>query len=176
MIATNSSGELAAACERLVARYSQPALVEPYLPGREFTVGLVGNGAAAVVLGVLEVVLLEGAEAGVYSLLNKEECERLVRYQLVDDAEARRAGEWALKAYRVLGCRDAARLDFRSDASGEPSFLEANPIAGLHPSHSDLPILAAQAGIPYVRLMGMILQAAASRCGLEQGARTLRAR
>ncbi|MGE4221469.1 MAG: D-alanine--D-alanine ligase, partial [Alphaproteobacteria bacterium] len=106
--------ELAAAAERVLTRYRQPALVEPYLPGREFTVGLVGNGVDARVIGVLEVVLLEGAEAGVYSLLNKEECERLVRYDLADDAEARRAGQWALKAYRALGCRDAARLDFRS--------------------------------------------------------------
>lgn len=171
-----STAELAAAAERVLARYRQPALVEPYLPGREFTVGLVGTGPGARVIGVLEVVLLEGAEAGVYSLLNKEECERLVRYDLVEDAEAQRAGAWALKAYRALGCRDAARLDFRSDAQGEPTFLEANPIAGLHPSHSDLPILAGQAGIPYERLMGMILDAAAARYGLDRQARARRAR
>ena len=170
-----STVELVAAAERVLARYRQPALVEPYLPGREFTVGLVGNGSTARVIGVLEVVLLEGAEAGVYSLLNKEECERLVEYRLADDAEARRAGEWALKAYHALGCRDAARLDFRSDAAGEPTFLEANPIAGLHPSHSDLPILAGQAGISYDRLLGMILDAAAARYDLDRQARTRRA-
>ncbi|MGE4221423.1 MAG: D-alanine--D-alanine ligase, partial [Alphaproteobacteria bacterium] len=73
-----------------------------------------------------------------------------------------------------LGCRDAARLDFRSDASGEPTFLEANPIAGLHPSHSDLPILAGQAGVPYERLLGMILDAAAARYALDSQARARR--
>ena len=63
-------------------------------------------------------------------------------------------------------CRDAARIDFRSNASGEPYFLEANPLAGLHPHHSDLPILAAQNGVPYVELIGMILDAGLARYGL----------
>ncbi len=65
----------------------------------------------------------------------------------------------------ALQCRDAARIDFRSDGNGEPYFLEANPIAGLHPCHSDLPILAAQNGIDFVDLIGLILEAGLARYG-----------
>jgi D-alanine-D-alanine ligase len=158
--------ELAAAATKLLARYRQPVLVETYLPGREFTVGIVGNGKDAAVLGVCEILLKEGAEANVYSLRNKELCEELVIYQRADDGEAWAAGRQALAAYHALECRDAARIDFRSNAFGEPYFLEANPLAGLHPHHSDLPILAAQNGVPYVELIGMILDAGLARYGL----------
>ncbi|MGH6832722.1 MAG: hypothetical protein ACRECM_06845, partial [Methyloceanibacter sp.] len=76
------------------------------------------------------------------------------------------AGTRALQVYRALECRDTARIDFRSDAHGEPFFLEANPLAGLNPWHSDLPILAAQNGIEFVALIGMILDAGLARHGL----------
>jgi D-alanine-D-alanine ligase len=159
---------LQAAVARVVERFAQPALVERFLSGREFTVGIVGNGAEARVLGVCEILLNATAEANVYSLLNKERCEDLVTYAQADDAEARLAADRALAAYRALGCRDAGRIDFRSDENGEPYFLEANPLAGLHPAHSDLPILAAQNGIPFVALIGMILDAGLARYGLER--------
>jgi D-alanine-D-alanine ligase len=111
-------------------------------------------------------VLNPDAEANVYSLHNKELCEQLVTYAAATDGEARLAGARALQAYRALQCRDAARIDFRSDAKGEPHFLEANPLAGLNPWHSDLPILAAQNGIAFVTLIGMILDAGLARYGL----------
>ncbi|HXG77905.1 MAG TPA: ATP-grasp domain-containing protein [Methyloceanibacter sp.] len=161
-----TEAELKAAVRRVVARYRQPALVETYLSGREFTVGIAGNGKDARVLGVCEILLKPNAEANVYSLHNKELCEELVTYAPADDAEARLAASRALSAYRALECRDAARLDFRSDAEGEPHFLEANPLAGLNPWHSDLPILAAQNGVAYVALIGMILDAGLARYGL----------
>jgi D-alanine-D-alanine ligase len=164
----NSGEELHVAAASLLARYSQPVLVETYLPGREFTVGIVGNGADARVLGVCEILLKEHAEANIYSLHNKELCEELVIYARADDAEAALAGTRALAVYQALECRDAARIDFRSDAHGEPYFLEANTIAGLHPHHSDLPILAAQNGVPFVKLIGMILDAGLSRYGLSR--------
>jgi D-alanine-D-alanine ligase len=72
----------------------------------------------------------------------------------------------ALQAYKGLECRDTARIDFRSDANGEPCFLEANSLAGLNPWHSDLPILAAQNGIEFTALIGMILDAGLARYGL----------
>ena len=159
---------LRVSAEHILERYKQPALVESYLPGREFTVGIVGTGVEARVVGVMEIVLLvsAGADAGVYSYTNKEECERLVEYRRADDAEAMRAAERALAAHRAQDCRDAARHDFRSDANGAPVFLEVNPIAGLHPSHSDLPILAGLEGVAYDTLMGDILSSAARRYGL----------
>jgi D-alanine-D-alanine ligase len=72
----------------------------------------------------------------------------------------------ALAAYRALACRDAARVDLRCDAEGRPHFLEVNPLPGLHPTYSDLPILCGLAGISYAGLLGRIVEAAARRWGL----------
>jgi D-alanine-D-alanine ligase len=152
-------------CADLIARYRQPVLVEEFLPGREFTVGIVGTGARAEVIGALEVALLSGAEQGVYSYANKKEWERLVEYALVkaDDAEGQRAMRVALDAWRALGCRDAGRVDVRSDRRGQPSFIEANPLAGLNPEISDLAILVRYAGWTYRELIGRILASAIER-------------
>jgi D-alanine-D-alanine ligase len=151
----------------LLARLRQPVLVEEYLPGREFTVGLLGTGPEAFVLGTLEIVLRDGAEANVYSYVNKEHCEELVACPLVraqDDPQVARAEEIALVAWRALGCRDAGRVDLRCDRHGNPHFLEVNPLAGLHPSHSDLPMLCTELGMPYVELIEHIVRSAATRC------------
>lgn len=153
-------------------RFQQPALAETFLPGREFTVGVVGNGDDARVIGCLEIVLLANAEAEVYSYENKELCESRVLYVLADDPEARLAEQAALGVYRTLGCRDASRIDFRSDAHGVPNFLEVNTIAGLHPTHSDLPMLAERAGMSYDALIGEIVAAARRRLGLYDLSRT----
>jgi D-alanine-D-alanine ligase len=158
--------ELQAACEHLLASYDQPVLVETFLPGREFTVGITGTGEAATALGTLEIVLLEQAEAGVYSYVNKERCEDLVEYRLVaatHDEQVRAAEEVALQAWRLLGCRDAGRVDLRCDAHGRPNFMEVNPLAGLHPEHSDLPILATKVGLPYIELIRKIVESAEPR-------------
>lgn len=165
-----SPAALRRVCRRLLARYRQPVLIETFLPGREFTVGVTGTGAAATPVAVMEVVLTERAEGGVYSYVNKEECDARVRYHLADDAEAREAARVALAAWRALGCRDGGRVDIRSDAAGRPQFLEVNPLAGLHPEHSDLPILSRLAGLSYDALIGRILDSAFRRCGLSLGA------
>jgi D-alanine-D-alanine ligase len=156
---------LKAVCRELLARYRQPVLVETFLPGREFTVGLVGTGIAAEAVGALEVVLKDNAEPIAYSYVNKEECEERVIYRLVSDALAREAEAVALKAWRALGCRDAGRVDLRAAADGRVNFIEVNPLAGLHPTHSDLPILWQQAGRPYVELIRHIVDSAAARIG-----------
>lgn len=157
------AGALARVCRRLLADFAQPVLVEPYLPGREVTVGILGSGARAEVVGVLEVALLAGAEPGAYTYQNKELCEQLCEYRLVADPAAKQAAALALAAYRGLGCRDAGRVDLRQDASGAWQIIEANPLPGLHPSHSDLPIVCQQAGIGYDALIGRILGSAAER-------------
>jgi D-alanine-D-alanine ligase len=159
-------GKLRRICEALLARYCQPVLVETYLPGREFTVGVLGTGRDAEVVGTLEVVLLPGAEADAYSYVNKERCEEVVDYRLCraeEDEEVRHAEAIALAAYRALGCRDAGRIDLRSDAAGQPQFIEINPLAGLHPEHSDLPILCNKLGMPYTQLIGRIVGSASDR-------------
>lgn len=161
---------LARTCETLLARFRQPVLVETYLPGREFTVGIVGSGRDAASIGVMEIALADDAEAGAYGYVNKEECERRIHYRRADDAEALAAAQVALDAWRALGCRDGGRVDIKSDGAGRPHFLEVNPLAGLHPEHSDLPILAALHGIDYGNLIGRILASAIGRLGLARSA------
>jgi D-alanine-D-alanine ligase len=167
-------------CADLLTRFDQPVLVEEYLPGREFTVGLLGTGEDARVLGTLEIVLRPEAEPDVYSYVNKERCEDLVDYQYpsaADDAAVRAAEAIALAAWRALGCRDAGRVDLRCDALGRPQFMEVNPLAGLHPHHSDLPMIATAKGMPYVEMIEAIVRSAALRVGeLRVESRELRAK
>ncbi|MEO5334139.1 MAG: hypothetical protein H7839_19170 [Magnetococcus sp. YQC-5] len=144
-------------------RFAQPVLVEPFLPGREFTVGIVGNGADIRLHGVTEILFNEAADAGVYTYANKEASTGRVRYQWVEDAEARMAMEYGLVIYRLLGCRDAGRLDFRSDSKGIPHFLEINPLAGLHPTLSGLPIMASRVGWSYNQLIQTMVEVALLR-------------
>ena len=157
---------LEAACLNMVATYHQPVMVESFLPGREFTVGIIGTGAKARSIGTIEVHLLSTAEPGVYSYVNKEECESRVSYELVraaDDPTVSEAEAIALDAWRILGCRDAGRVDLRCDPAGHPQFMEVNPLAGIHPQHSDLPIICNMAHVPYTRLIEDILSSACER-------------
>ncbi len=155
--------ELGPFCHSIITQFDQPALIEEFLPGREFTVGIVGTGARARSIGIMEVNLLANAEPGVYSFDNKDKYEDRVRYSLVSDAEALEAAEVALAAYRVLGCRDGGRVDLRSDERGMPHFMEINPLAGLDPVHSDLPIMCRLQGISYSQLIGWIVGSAIER-------------
>jgi D-alanine-D-alanine ligase len=158
-----SKAELVEGCREIIATYRQPALVESFLPGREFTVGVAGSGSEARSLGALEVGFLGTAESTIYGLVNKEECETRITYTLVRDDTARAAEAVAVRAWQVLGCRDAGRVDLRCDANGRPAFIEVNPLAGLNPHHSDLPILAEQAGIAFPELIRIIVESASRR-------------
>jgi len=161
--------QLERTCAHLLSRFQQPVLVEEFLPGPEVTVGVVGTDKQARVLGVMEVLLSEQAEPGAYSYNNKHLYEERVAYRLVEPGAFRgQAERLALTCYRVLGCRDAGRVDLRADAAGRPCFLEVNPLAGLHPVDSDLSILNRLAGRDYRDLIADILSSAMSRV---QGAR-----
>ncbi|MBT8340439.1 MAG: ATP-grasp domain-containing protein [Desulfatitalea sp.] len=158
--------ELAAACRNLRVRYRQPVLVERFLPGREFTVGVIGTGVDARILGTMEILLNKEAEQQVYSYTNKEFCEKRVTYRLItaeQDAVVREAEAIVLEAWQELGCRDAGRVDVRCDAHGRPQFMEVNPLAGIHPEHSDLPIICNFIGMPYQQLIECIVHSAAKR-------------
>jgi D-alanine-D-alanine ligase len=159
--------ELHAVCTTLLHTYHQPVLVETFLPGREFTVGMVGTGSQSRPLGVMEVVLLAEAEPEIYSYANKALYEARVRYRQVDDAAALQAMDIALQAWRGLGCRDGGRVDLRCAADGTPYFLEINPLPGLHPEHSDLPILSRLCGLGYEQLIEMIMHSALQRLSPE---------
>lgn len=159
--------QLEQTCQRLLIRFQQPVLVEEFLPGREFTVGILGTGVSAKVLGTLEIILRGDAEPEVYSYKNKEFCEELVEYRLVhsaSDSIVAVAEELALSAWRCMGCRDAGRVDLRCDISGSPQLIEINPLAGLHPTHSDLPMLASVLRMDYRDLIDCIVRSAMSRC------------
>jgi len=159
-----SRTQLDKVCRTLLKTYNQPVLVERFLPGREFTVGILGTGRKARVLAVLEIILLPAADAEVYSYRNKENCEELVRYQLLPHGELWHEIEsLCLRSWRALGCRDAGRMDVRLDENGEVSFIEVNPLAGIHPEHSDLPIMATLANVSYRELIGQIMKSAMNR-------------
>ena len=98
--------ELAIRCLELLGEFHQPVLVETYLPGREFTVGLLGSGEDAQVLGVMEVRLHGAAETQGYTFENKQQYEDRVSYHLVDEPEV---AQLALKAWSALHCLDAGR-------------------------------------------------------------------
>lgn len=158
--------QLRCVCVRLLSDFAQPVLVEEYLPGREFTTSILGTGAEARVLGTLEVVMRAGAPQRDYSFEMKERCERYVDYPPAPKGPLRqRVEKLALAAYRALECRDAARVDARLDRRGRPAFMEVNPLPGLHPTHSDLPMTATAEGMSYVELIGQIVASALQRAG-----------
>ncbi|MGA7875106.1 MAG: KamA family radical SAM protein [Desulfoferrobacter sp.] len=165
--------ELAFVCRMLLATYKQPVLVETFLPGREFTVGIVGTGEDTKAIAVIEILLKAQAENDAYSYKNKEHYEELVEYRLANDEMAQRAKEVAFAAWKGLGCRDAGRIDLRADADGVPNFIEVNPLAGLNPTHSDLPILCRMVGVSYEELLDQIMGSALKRIDHSQVRRAL---
>ena len=155
--------DLYEACKWKLDTFKQPVILEAFLPGREFTVGITGTGEKAVSTGVMEVLLQKGADPDSYSYANKKHYETRVQYRLANDPEAAMAAETALAAWRGLGCRDGGRVDLRSDEKGIPNFLEVNPLAGLNPEISDLPILCGLNGIGYQELIKRIMDSALER-------------
>ncbi|MBV8546845.1 MAG: D-alanine--D-alanine ligase [Acidobacteria bacterium] len=146
--------ELDAAIERL-SKYG-PVLVEEFLPGDEFTVGIIGGD----VLGVMQVLPRGDDKDFIYSLDVKRDYLNRVDYRLVDAPDV---AEVALQVWRAFGLRDVARIDIRRDRSGVANFVEVNPLPGVHPINSDLVILARLAGISHADLIGRIIGAAVKR-------------
>lgn len=153
--------------------YRQAVLVEEFLSGDEFTVGVIGNGAGAEVVGVMQVTPRAPADhAFVYSLEMKRDYLNQVRYVMTDELlqsgrlDQARLGAirtLALDVHRVFACRDLSRVDIRCDRRGEPNFIEVNPLPGLNPVHSDLVIIARGHGWSYDQLIGRIIAAAIHR-------------
>ena len=156
--------ELRREVKRVLDTYRQPALVEPFLAGREFTTGLVGEGDRAEVIGTIECSFVAGkADSQAATFLNKEECESRMEYRVPEPELSRRCGEVALAAWKALGCRDAGRVDLRADGQGRIMVMELNPLPGLHPTHSDLPILCTMNGFGYLDLIRRVVDGAAAR-------------
>lgn len=158
---------------RLLRAYRQPVLVETFLPGREFTTGILGNRPPSP-LGTMEVVVADPEEDGIYTGTSKARFEEKVRYlpaSTIDPDLRRRIEEVALAAHRALDCRDFSRVDIRCDAQGRPHCIEVNPLAGLSPRTSDLAFIARFEGIAWETLIGRILDAAVARSGIPVAAR-----
>jgi len=156
----NSSEELAKMVEWILTEFRQPALVEEYLPGREFTVGVVGYKEEAAAIGGMEVMTANNLP---YSVEVKENYQNYCKYKPLDTDIIDECKSVALSAWKALNAVDAGRVDLKADRNGKICFIEANPLAGLNPIHSDLPILSRMYGIEYQTLMEMIMKAAIKR-------------
>jgi D-alanine-D-alanine ligase len=182
----NDEAELRAQVAWVIATYHQPALVETYLPGREFTVGLMGNtllpGQAPPsdfydacgfhVLPVLEIDAHKGAVEGLYNAEAKSyaiDDEAAPGYLCPADIPVeleKTLKRLAVRAFEALGSLDVARVDFRMGADGQPYLMEINTLPGLNPVVSDMTIAARAEGTPYERMINEILDLARRRYGL----------
>jgi len=163
---------LRAAVARVLNEYGQSALVEQFIPGREFTVGILGNDPP-VVLPPEEIVFppeeveVAGEIYG-YVMKERDRVERLCPAPL-SPGQRKEIEEMALLSFHALGCRDYARVDIRMDRAGVPFVLEVNTMPGLQPGYSELPRLAQAAGLDYVSLIGRLVGEALDRFRRESG-------
>lgn len=158
----NSKEELVRVCTYLLQKFNQPVLVEEYLPGREFTVGIIGTGKNAYVPGAMEIIYNANTH-NFYSYDNKENYEGRINYEAVTGDLLIQCKEVALNGWRALNCFDGGRVDVKIDRFGNMSFIEVNPLAGLNPVISDLPILCKLNGMNYQQLINGILKSAIER-------------
>lgn len=153
----------------LLENYGPPLLVEEFVMGPEFTVGILGNEDPSV-LGVMQIEIKDNPpEEAIYSLEIKREWEEKVCYHCpppVDSQLLKKIEEVALRSYRALECRDVSRVDIRVGKDGVPYFLEVNPLPGLSPVYGDLPIMARRMGWDYAMLVKTIFHHALKRYGL----------
>jgi len=182
----NSESEMRERVKYIIALYKQPALVEIFLPGREFTVGQIGgphvwqfsrhpewyNTDGFHQVPVLELDSTNAATPGIYSYAAKAELpgqKGAPEYICPTDIESeleRELQQIGLLAHNALGALDVSRVDIRLDVEGKPKLMEINPLPGLTPGYSDLCIQAAAEGILYEDLILEILYLAAGRWGL----------
>jgi D-alanine-D-alanine ligase len=183
--------ELRAQLHDQLARYQQPILVERFIRGREVTIGVIGNlrppvarrmpddETARRVMGGLQFLpplevdfrAYPETEGGVYTNRMKTEWAHDFHYLCpapLDHGEVEQLNRLTAAVFRVTGCRDVARVDFRLDADDgdRPYILEVNPLPGLYPGLSDLVLEAAAEGTSYAGLINAILDAASLRYGM----------
>jgi D-alanine-D-alanine ligase len=168
----NSPAALRERALSLIEEYAQPVLVETYLPGREFTVAVMGNGSDARCLPIVGfdfAALPEGAPP-VYGYEAKWIWDTAENQLPIFECPARipaalaaEIGRTALAAYHALGCRDWCRIDLRLDARDVPTVLELNPLPGIIPDprmNSCFPKAARVAGYSYDELIQDVVRIA----------------
>ena len=151
--------------------YGGSVLAEEYIHGREFTVGLLGNGESISVFPPMEILYHDSPIAGyhVYNYTVKQEYTKYVSYRCPAELTPKLEREivrLSKKIFLALGCRDFARVDFRLDEAGQLYFIEINPLPGLAPHYSDYPMLAEFCGMEYDELVGSVLRTGAARSGV----------
>jgi D-alanine-D-alanine ligase len=157
---------LAREVERVTRDYRQPALVEEFLPGAEYTVTVVGNDpprALPAIQRALEVV----SGIGVHAIAAEEPpagWQTCVPGDLDSALEAELA-DLAIRSYEQLACLDFARADFRLDAQGAPCFLEMNPLPTFAPDGT-FGVLAELEGRPLDALLADVIRAGLERLGV----------
>src|SRR5207248_190904 len=133
--------QLRTAVKNIVERYRQPALIEEYIAGREFTVGLLGEKRPRL-LSPMEILFKDtSAPRPVYDFVIKQDWEKFVEYRCpaeVSPEEKKAIEKAARDTFTALDCRDVARVDLRMDAAGKVYVIEVNPLPGLTPDYSDL--------------------------------------
>jgi D-alanine-D-alanine ligase len=160
-----SPDELQTLVRELLQTYQQPVLVEEFISGEEITVGMLGNQPTRII-GIMRVVPRQKVTDFVYSLEVKRDYEQLVDYECPAKLPAqttRLIEKYSLQAFKLLDCRDFARMDFRVARDGTPYFIEVNPLAGLNPRSSDIVIMSGLVNFKYQELIGSILDAALQR-------------
>jgi len=176
----NTAAELRRELERVLTGYSEPALVEEFLIGREFTVAILGNPGEITVLPIVEIIF-DSLPAGVnhiYSFEAKWIWDNAEAPLDIFQCPARLTGTLqeqieniCRKAYKLLRCRDWCRIDVRLDRSGNPHIIELNPLPGILPNPEDnscFPKAARAAGLGYNKLIQTVLACAAKRYGLDR--------
>jgi D-alanine-D-alanine ligase len=157
---------LRAVVKEIIDRYRQPALVEEYITGREFTVGLLGDKRPRV-LPPMEICFKDKDQTRpVYDFVVKQDWEKHVFYECpakVTPQELKAVERAARETFVALDCRDVARVDLRMDQKGQVYVLEVNPLPGLTPDYSDLVLIANAAQIDYRTLIAEILTGALKR-------------
>lgn len=154
-----------AAAKAMVDRYGQPALVEEYIHGREFTVGLLGERRPKI-LPPMEVVFVDAEEHPVYGYEEKKVENTRVRFECpakITPAEQRKLEKVVRDTFAALGCRDVARIDLRLAKDGTFFVIEVNPLPGLTPDFSDLCVIGKVAGIDHRTLIGEIMSGCMKR-------------
>ena len=173
-----TEAEVGAEVRRITSDYGEPAIVERYLDGREFTVAMLGAGSDVRTLPIVELdfkTLPPGAPA-IYGYEAKWIWDRpeqpLDIFQCPADCDPelqRRIDELCLAAFRALKCRDWGRIDVRCDQEGTPHILEVNPLPGIIPdpdANSCYPKAARAAGLTYGDVIQVVLRAGVERHGL----------
>jgi D-alanine-D-alanine ligase len=149
---------------RILDCYQQPVIAEEFIDGDEVTVGIIGNSQPEIV-GMMRILPKRKNGHFIYSLEVKRDYLNLVYYECparLNKGVLDKISASSLKVFKILGCRDFARLDFRISPEGTPYFLEINPLPGLG-TYSDLIIMAKMMGWTHREVICTVLDAALER-------------